>query len=165
MPLMQLSFYSLTIFSYEENSHTIFLEKEIFHPLTQRSFLHFFFFLIIIPFSSVKESFFISSLFHLLFQNKFFLLSRRFFHFFFLRSKVHGAPFRSEFNFRRDCAVSQRRIIFLQGQPGRDSNASISVSSTASSGLERIADSSDLLPAARFDVFSSTIPVWHLNIE
>lgn len=85
MPLMQLSFYSLTIFSYEENSHTIFLEKEIFHPLTQRSFLHFFFFLIIIPFSSVKESFFISSLFHLLFQNKFFLLSRRFFHFFFLR--------------------------------------------------------------------------------
>lgn len=77
---------------------------------------------------------------------------------------VHGALLRSEFNFRRDCAVSWRRIIFSQELPDHDSGVSASVSSTTSSGLQRTVDGSDL-SAAACSASSSTTPAWHLCIN
>lgn len=113
-----------------------------------------------------EESFF--SFFFFFFRRKFlrlfmFLLS--FFSCMFRVSKVvHGALLRSEFNFRRDCAVSWRRIIFSQERPDHDSGASASVSSTTSLELQRTADGFDLSAAACF-ASSSTTPAWHLCIN
>jgi len=81
-----LIFLHSTIFS-SEKVHFFYL-KEIFYPLSRRSFLYFSSF----SFNensfliSVEKNFSLSFRFHFLFRNKFFLLSqRRFLNFFFLR--------------------------------------------------------------------------------